>query len=136
MAIIKKIKRIEKKVCIGSMNKLIRLKVRSLTPPLGDTPDFGETFSQLVDVWAMVETIVGEEIFDDSNVRRLITHDFYIRYLQDITFELWLLYPAQIGNTKELYFDILKVENLNMENEFLKLRCSDRGDATKQVNWN
>lgn len=135
MAICKKLKRTETKVCIGSMNTLIQLKTRSIVPPNGSNVDFDENFSTLVSIWAMVETVTGEKIFDDSNIERLITHDFYIRFIPDITFENWVFVPAKYGNVKEFYLDLVKVENINMQNEFYRLRCAIRGDSTKKVNW-
>jgi head-tail adaptor len=135
MATCKKIKRVETKVCIGSMNTLIQLKLRSITTPQGNSVDFGESFSTLVSVWAMVDTISGEKLFDGSNIERLITHDFYIRFIADVTFENWVCVPQKYGDAKSYYFDIIKIENINMQNEFYRIRCSIRGDATKQVNW-
>jgi len=136
MAICKKIKRVVERVCIGSMNKFVKLKLRSIEFNDENDVDFNEFFQDTDSVWAMVSTVDGVQIFDSSNVIRSVTHDFYIRYDSNITSEHWLFYPAQVGNSEPQIFDIVKIENLNEENRFIKLRCNLRGVANVPNNWN
>jgi SPP1 family predicted phage head-tail adaptor len=135
MAICNKIQRESKRIAIGSLNKLIKLKIRSISSPSSGGVDFGETFTDWQDIWAYVKTVNGVTIFDDSNIGRDVSHDIYIRFIPDVTSEAWIEFPAQYGSTKDQYFDILKVENLNEENKFYRLRCALRGDSEKPINW-
>lgn len=116
------------RVCIGSLNQKIDLEVRVLTPKSDNDVDYDEIFTQFKTVWAMVETVAGKTMFDKSNIERVVTHNFYIRFIVNITFENWIKYKSQ-------YFDILNVENFGERNSFYKLTTAIRGDDTKPVNW-
>jgi head-tail adaptor len=136
MAICKKIKRTDNRITIGALDTLIKLKIRTLTPPTGSSVDYGETFTDWIDVWALVTTVNGVVFFDEStNLERTVTHKIYIRYIPDVTSETWVLLPAQFGAVKDQYLDILRVDNLNEKNKFYMLTCALRGDVTKKVNW-
>jgi len=127
MAQCKKIYRQIKRVCIGSLNELIKIKVRSITPPVGGSVFYGEDFQNIMDVWAMIETKNGLVTFDSTNTAQNVTHQFYIRYISDVTFENWLEYKGK-------YYNILTVNNLNEENRFYMLQCNERGSKDIEVN--
>ena len=133
MATCKKIKRLEERVCIGSLNRKIIIYVRSITAPLADSVDYGENLSQPLTVWAMIETVNGVTTFDSSNIERIVTHNIYIRYRANITFENWLEVP-RINEPVSQYYDIIRVENLDENYRFYKLICNLRGDTAKPVN--
>jgi hypothetical protein len=115
----------------GSLNSLVTIQVRRITPPIGIDVNYSETFNSYpiaADVAALVQTSdAGLVVFDDTNTARNITHLIYIRYEPGITFENWLLYK---GNE----YVIHSIENLELESRFYLLKCSLRGDATKPVN--
>jgi len=167
MAVCKKIKRQEKRVCSGSLNRRIIIYVRSITAPLAESVDYGENLTQPITTWAMIETVNGVTTFDNSNIERIITHNIYIRYRPDITFENWLEVPrsgALLWNRRanlllengryfllenggkillegfdpfprqSLFYDIIRVENLDENYRFYKLICNLRGDTLKPVN--
>lgn len=117
------------KVCTGDLNKRVTLYVRNITDPQGGSVDYGETFLTPVVVWAMVDTLTkGLQIFDGTNVIGEATHLFYIRYLPSITFELYLDYNSR-------RFRIIDVQNIGERDETIVLRCTERGDVAKPVNW-
>lgn len=124
-----KIKQKPYKICTGDLSKRITLYVRSITDPQGGSVDFGENFTTPTNVWAMIETLSkGVEIFDGSNVIDVATHLFYIRYIPGITFEMYLDYNGR-------RFRIIDVQNIDEKDETIILRCTERGDNTKPVNW-
>lgn len=127
MAQCKKIYRQIKRVCSGSLNKKIKLKIRAITAPSGDSVDFGETFTDFITTWAMVQTKNGIVVFDDTNTAQKLSHEFYIRYIPNITFEKWLEYDGK-------NYNILNVENLNEENRFYLLQCNERGSTGANAN--
>lgn len=127
MACITKTRRI-RRICAGSLDKLIEIKARKIKAPNADTVDYGLEFSDLQKVWAMLETVPNVAIFDGTNTERTVSHLWYIRYIPGITFENWLKF-------KEQYFDIVTVENFEERDEFYLLRCNVRGDATKPANF-
>jgi len=127
MAVCTRKQRKSRKVCIGQLNEQITLQDREIVSPVADGVAFGEDFTGDNVVWALVETVRGETIFDATNVERDISHKFYIRYITGITSETWIEY-----NDEKV--DIVDVENLDERNDFLILRASRLGDKSKQVN--
>lgn len=130
MAICKKIRRTNEVICSGSLNRLITIQVRDLKAPIGDSVDYGEEFTTLKNVWAMIETVANETFFDNTNTERIITHNFYIRYISDveITSENWIKYNSQ-------YYDIVDVKNIDYNDRFMQLRANKRGQDSLPVNW-
>jgi head-tail adaptor len=134
MAICKKIRRVDKRICIGAMNRKIILQVRTLTPPDQDGVDFNEVFTEPKTVWANIVTVNGIILFDNTNTAREISHDLYIRYIANLSAQSWVTLVSK-DSTSDQYLDIIQVENLNEENKFLRLRCSLRGSTAKPVNY-
>lgn len=123
-----KITRTSKRVCIGALNKKITIKIRTLTPPVGGHVDYGETFTDFKEVWAMCDTVTGVSIFDNAtNIERTITNDFYIRFIPDITIEEWVQYSNN-------YYDIVLVENFGIDDRFYRIRTVLRGPTDKPIN--
>lgn len=120
MATCKKLRRTLTKVCTGSLNKKIQIQTRRIKPPMGDSVDYVEEFVEIITVWAMLETITGVAVFDGTNVMETTAHDFYIRYIPNITFEKWILYA-------EKYYDIINVENFQENNLYYRIRTNLRG---------
>ena len=127
MAKCTKILRKKRQVCIGQLNEQIILQARAIQPPSGSSVDYGEDFSGDNTVWALVETVRGETVFDSTNTEQDITHRFYIRHISGITGETWIEY-----NSAKL--DIVDVENLDERSGFLLLRANNRGDKAVEVN--
>jgi len=130
MPVCKPIRGQKRDVCIGDMDRLITLKSRDITPATDDdAPYFTETFGTDVNcqVWAMRKSIDGVTVFDRTNIERVITDDYYIRYNSDVTAEVWI----EDGGIR---FDIWRVDNLDGRNEFMRLRCSHRGVTSNYNN--
>lgn len=121
----KKIRRKSRSVCIGDMNTLIKLQNRNITPPLFGDPDFDEEFTDVAEVWAMVNTVSGKTVFDGVNTDINVTHEIYIYYDATVTAETWVEL-----NGKRLDIVPNGVENLEERDEFLKLTCTERGANT------
>lgn len=142
MATCKKIKRTSTRVCIGSLNRKVRILARAITPPSGSSAaganvDFGENFTDFVprEIWGMLNTLDGKTIFDETNqTRKVVTHEAFIRFIPNVTFEEWLDIQ-RIGSSTIDTYNILKVENYEEANKFYRFACSIRGVSTKEVNW-
>lgn len=135
MAICQNIRSKRRKVCIGDLDRVITLENRSIQPPT-DATDYTILFTdetaggQLpsAEIFALIETVTGEEIFDGHNIGTPITHHIYIPYIEGVTPETWV----KLENGERL--DIADVENLDERNEFYKLRCTLTGDQSKSNN--
>ena len=122
MAKCKKIYRQKKRVCTGSLNKPIIIYDKKLNP----TAEYGGKIDLInpIIAWSMVETIDGIPVVDGSNITFLGTHNFYIRYLAGYTDTIDKEFLVRYNGTD---YKILKIENLNEENSFLKISCNERG---------
>lgn len=118
----KKIRIPKRRYCAGDLNKRITIQNRTIVAP--DDVDYDEDFQKELVVFAGVKTLIGVEIFDQNNVPTNASHDFIIHYRAGITAENWVLFE----NNR---YDILKVENLEERNEWLRLRSTLRGSDTK-----
>lgn len=132
MSACKKIPKKPSKICTGDLNKRVTLYVRNIVDPEGGSVDYNEDFTNPQTLWARIDTVSnvggGVQIFDGANVVDTASHLIYIRFIPNVTFQEYLDYDAR-------RFRIIDVTNLNEEDEFLLLRCTERGDNTKQVNW-
>lgn len=123
----KKLKK--KKLCIGDLRKKITVYDRSIKPAETSSEfENSQTFSNAVIYWCAIETKTGVEIFDGSNLLGSATHIFYIKYVESINTENTIKW-----NNK--YYTVLQVDNVNEENEYLAIFCSERGTTSNGVNW-
>lgn len=134
MARCKKIRADRRRVCIAGLDRLITLQDRNIQTPSGGSADYTEAFSSFgggvsaVEVWAMIKTLpAGSYVFDGVNTDRSITHEFYIRHIDNITAETWILYEGD-------RYDIVHTENLDQRDEFIKLSANIRGSSAKSNN--
>lgn len=114
------IRRKKQQPCIGDMDTLVTLQTRKLGAPVGGSAFYTLGFSG-TEIWALIETKAGTELFDGVNENRPITHDLYVHFDDTITAEKWIL----LENGERL--DILKVVNLDQRSIYMKLQCTDRG---------
>lgn len=126
MAICSKIRRKKRQVCVGDLNTEIILQDRAITEPLFGDPDFDENFTDTATVWAAVNTVDGKTFFDGVSTDTNITHEIFIRYDATVTAETWI----ELGGQR---IDILRVQNLEERNQFMKLICSDRGATSAEA---
>lgn len=121
------IRRKKRQVCIGDLRDRVNIQTRSIAVPVAGSVDLGETFVCDSTVWAMVETKNGVQVFDGTNIIGVATHNIYIRFICDVTFENWLTFKGR-------NYDILDVQNLEERDEFYLLRCSLRGTEADPIN--
>ncbi len=121
------LRRKKRQPCIGDMDELITLQERDLTPPPKGV-DASETFTDTnPDIWAMIETVTGEKMFDDVGVERDVTHKFTIGFIDGISSETWILFNDD-------RIDVLDVQDYEERHEFLVLRASNRGNFLRRAN--
>ena len=86
-----------------------------------------EVFTDPVVTRAIVKTLRGKSVFDDTNTERVATHELCIPYMAGITSENWV----KIGTRR---VKVLTVEDCCEKQEVLKLMCTERGEDSKIVN--
>jgi len=116
------------RICISDLKHHIGLYTRDIVAPnfLGGTNvDYTEKFTLISNVWSAIKVINGTNEFNSVSINKTnITHFFYIRYKAGITQETWVDYRTN-------RYNIMKVENLNENNKYLKLYCILSGDKDK-----
>jgi head-tail adaptor len=116
----------KRKVCIGNLDRIVKVNSRVIKAPVSDV-DYSEVFTEIIEMHANIETVSGVTIFDSTNTERDITHFIYIRFFTGITPENWLIFNNE-------YYDIFDQQNLEERDEFFLLKCNKRGSVTKPVN--
>ena len=86
-----------------------------------------EVFADVDTDTAIIKTISGVSVFDDTNTEVVATHKLTLAYRADITAENWVLF-----GTKRI--KILTVENCAEQDKALILMCTERGEDSKVVN--
>lgn len=114
------IKRPHRKVCLGDLDTMIKLQSRDIVSPVFDDVDFDEDFQDIAEVWAKVDTNIGNAVFDGVDTDINITHEITIRFDPTVTSETWI----EIGARK---LDIVLTENFESRDEWLLMFCTDRG---------
>ena len=127
-----KIRRPNRKVCIGDLSEQIEIKTRSILPPSTNSVDFGMSLVTTSTVAAMLETKRGEAIFDSVDVsggtiQQSINYLFYIYFIPDVTFEDMVTFKGK-------NFRIINSEDLDGRSQFYLLRCSIRGNEALGAN--
>lgn len=130
-----RIKVSKRDVCIGDLNKQISIYERGQTSPTFGNVDYSEGFSLKLTTFAGVETKRGYSVFDQIGINQnqgqnQYTHIFYIRYVPEcqITSQDWIEYNC------DLFKIVNDVENLDENDEFLKIRAVKKGPFTKAAN--
>ena len=127
-----KIKQKADTICTGDLKTRITIQRRRKVTSNDGSTDASLNISDLVKVWAMQVSSNGEEAFDSTNIIKVITDKFYIRYRNDIDITK-ILQKEEKGNV--IKFKIIDIENLNGKNEFLCIRTTRRGDGTIKNNF-
>lgn len=116
------------KICIGDLNKLIKLEVNRKVSPASGNSYATVTTTEDLEVWAKQTSSKGVVSFGESNLEQVVTDYFYIRYLPDINITSSIVYDDK-------RYSIVDIENLNGNNEFLKISTNKRGDSTLKANY-
>lgn len=114
------------KICTGDLRHTIILHTRDLTAPTA--VDFGVKLSNPKTVKAGLEITQGIEDIDGTNIRKVITHNFYIRFTTDAL-------KATLIEFDSKYFTIETVQTLDGYNRYLKIESRERGTTIKEVNF-
>lgn len=115
------IRRPKRVLCIGDLKDRIILHERIMEEPVFGKVDVTEDFNKQATVFAAIKTVSGKSFFAGANVDIALTHEISIRYRDDITAENWIEF------SDGTLLNIVNVENLEERNEWLRLRCTQRG---------
>ena len=105
---------------LARCGQTITLQNRNIAAPVFGNTNFNESFSNDLDVQAIVKTPKGVTYFDGVNTESNVTHELCINYLPNVTAETWVLLKGR-------RLDILNVVNCCEKDNTLILQCSERG---------
>lgn len=126
MAKCRKIRKTTRKLCVGDLDQLISLIKRTLKAPKTGV-DFTHESTKIEEVWCFIKTLRGQEQFANVEQGPLPTHAFHVLYDERITKE----YDIEFENKR---YDILDVEDLDENHEFMILRARIKGKKSIGVN--
>lgn len=115
----------KRKVCIGDLKHKIKIDVRSLTAP--NDIDYSQEFVSFVEVWAGIKTTKGAEIFDGVNTVGVSTHQFFIRYIDNVSTDNMIEYDSK-------KYRILRVQEMDESKDFILIQAAIRGDKSFEAN--
>jgi head-tail adaptor len=130
MAKCKRFRPKNRRICRGDLNKVCTLWDRALKAPKFDETESGHDYSNDEPVFCAIETVVGVEVFNQSNeLVGTITHKFYILKSARVisTASTRIEYNGQ-------YFGILRIQNVDENDDFLRLDCANIGLVSQAAN--
>lgn len=113
------IKRPHRQYCLGDLSRKVMILDRNIQVPEFDDVDFDEKFSGTLSVWASVTTVSGQTIFV-VNQDVSYSHRIAIRYDASVNSEKWIRLDG-------INYRIIDIQNLEMRNEWLVMRCVATG---------
>ena len=118
------------RICRSARNKTVIIQKRQIQTPGQSSVDYSISLADQLTVRAMVETVRGVTVFDNTNTERDISHEITFDFLDNpvITAQNY----AKIGS---VLLDIITVENVNEDNRLLVLLCALRGPNTQAANF-
>lgn len=119
----------KKKICIGDFNTLGQLYLKNIITPEFDSAENHQEYFFISNIWFGIQTLNSSSsysIFDQiaANEDTVVTNSnikMYCRYRNDITTENNIVISNQ-------NYEILKVINIDLKNEYLLLFGSTKGN--------
>lgn len=122
------LKRRARRPRVGDLRTRVVVQGRAIQPPNVDEVDFDHEFETTATVWASIETLSGETLFDQAAGQDIVvSHRVIIRWLEGVTAETWLELP---DGTR---LDVVSIENLEERSEFLALMARRTGLTSDKV---
>lgn len=121
MVVCIKIRGKRRQLCVGDLDRKIMIQSRAIVAPVGDLVDYSESFVTTIEVWALVQTTRGSQLFDGVEISNPFTHMFYIMFLADLTFENWILF-------EDIKYKIQDIEDLDERHEVTLIKAIKKGD--------
>lgn len=125
------------KNCIGNFDKyiqIVRRKIQSAEYTNNQDVVIDEDFTNIVHVWAKIETTKGAQIFDEVSITQDVNYKFTTHWLGD---EIVNGNPRLDKDCSIIYnnnrYKIFSVENINEENRYICLRASLAGSVLKNA---
>lgn len=116
------------KICAGDLRHKIDIQTRSMSDNSPGQFNPAESFTTVVSPWSAVETPNGRSKFLGVNINEDTTHIFIIRYDSALS-NIEAANNFVLFNSRRMR--ILGVKNMNEDNYFLAIECTERGDSSK-----
>lgn len=130
MAVCQNITPKEKKICLSALRKKVGLFRRSIVAPASsqshthDYAQFATPFASIETKGKGVDIFDGVEISGADGIPAVASHIIMIKHRSDVTAEDYVRFGGD-------NYTILKVENIDERNQYLRLFCALRGDENK-----
>lgn len=117
------------KICIADLNKRIKIQTKYATASSNPNTAPSTSFVDVAQAWSLVKTKSNFEWVDGVQTQTGFNTDFYIRYNSAIDFErkLWI-------ELDDRRYTVINIENIDKQNNIIKLRASETGDKIIEAN--
>lgn len=119
------------KVSTGDLRERVKIEVRVTKPPQYGSGEYQESYTELNEVWAKVETLgfqIGVKEFNEVNIEDRPSHRFTIRHIAGInSFDHRIRYRSE-------FYEIIRPSNPEERNEYLTLYCKKVGNDSLGAN--
>jgi len=112
-------------VCTGDLRYPITIHVRSIVAPTN--VDFDLSLENQKVVKAAVNITNSINDVDGTNISKIETHSFYIRYDEFAT-------NAYLIEFYNKYYNVTSIKDVDFQQRFLILNATERGTINNQVN--
>lgn len=113
---------------VGDLRTRVIVQNRAITPPDENEYDFDHEFETAATVWASIETLSGETLFDQAAGQDVVvSHRVVVRWIEGVSAESWLELP---DGTR---LDVVSTENLEERSEFLVMLARRTGLTSDKV---
>jgi head-tail adaptor len=109
------------------MRDQIGIYIRNIISPFGNSTDATELLTLVYQPWAQLETVSGQEFFDEHNILIVPTHTWTMRYLPGIDINNWIYFQSQ-------WYKIIDVNDTEERHISLIIRTNVEGNIDKPVN--
>lgn len=110
-------------------NKRIKIQTSSIIPNNSPSSPANVSFTTVAMAWAKIKTNASLQFIDGVNIENGLNVDFYIKYNSAIPLDkqLWIEYDGDI-------YKVSNIDNVNKDDEILRLRTLEKGDKTINAN--
>ena len=123
----KRTKQNRKRYCLSDFRHTISIFAGEIVPTIGDYNVTND--KSIITCRAKVKTTSGQSYFNGVNTGDEISHVITIPFTSTLIEKNYMLLM------NDNYYNIDNVTNENEDNLYLVLRCSKRGERSKEANW-
>lgn len=117
------------KVFLSDFNKRIKIQTSFIKANNAPNTKATASFETIAQAWALIKTNTNNQFINGVNIVSGLNIDFYIKHQSKIDYEkqLWVEF-------KDNLFKITQIDNIDKDNNIVRLRASETGNKNILAN--